>query len=156
MQSEIWIIIIAIGGMVLSPIVSVLGILLSERRQINRDKAVGESEKKEAQIKEDETQILMSKASNDALNLYGSVISSLRSQMDAMIIQINNNTDEIALLVTKLNYATAEKERLSIDNNKLLGLIQAQDNKIDEQSAEIAELRKKIKILEENKSDQKE
>ena len=155
MPNDTWVVILAIGGMIISPFVSILGIILSEKRQIKRDKAIAENEEAEAKTKDEEVQVLMNKASGDALILYGSVISSLRTQVDKMMVDITTHTNEIGTLVLKLNLVTAEKERLALENIQLLARIKAQDDKIKvqdekikEQSGEIIELRQKINLLE--------
>jgi predicted RecB family endonuclease len=147
-MSNTWVIIIAIGGMIVSPLVSIIGILISEKRQKKRDLATQKKEKKELEIKESEIQQLINKSSIDALASYSGVIASLRVQVDDLVEVVNDNTREITSLVNKLNIVGAEKERLALENIQLLSHVKAQDVKIEEQSMEIAELRKKIVVLE--------
>jgi len=131
-------------GLILSPIISLIGVMLSERRQKKRDEDIALKEKREAEAKENELQLLMNKAAGDALASYGSIIESLRTQSDM-------NSQKISELITKLQLVTVEKERLALENTKLLEHVKEQDAKIHEQSLEIAELRSKISALENKK-----
>jgi len=131
-------------GLILSPIISLIGVLLSERRQKKRDADIALKEQKEADAKENELQLLMNKAAGEALSSYGTIIESLRKQGEL-------NSNQIQVLKNELKLVTAEKERLAQENTKLLEHVKKQDDKIHEQSLEIAELRHKISALENKK-----
>jgi len=142
MENNASVLLIAIIGAIVSPIVSIIGIYLQYRKDIVKNKIEEVKMEADAHRIDAEAKVLDVKANMDTVNFYIGIVNALRTEVNTLTELSRKNGGEISTLTAKLAIADAEKAQLAKDNAALV--------------EEVKQLRTEVAILKEQLNGKKE
>lgn len=139
--------VIFIVGAIISPLITMAGLLLQYSKDRKRDvqeqgkrDAEAEKVKAEAEKVKIEAKALDIRTDMDTVNFYIGMVSTLRDEVNALTELSRKNGGEIALLTAKLISSDEEKKKLAIANAELI-------DRINKYETEVRTLRDEVALL---------
>ena len=135
---------------IISPIVTLIGLILQHFKDINKEKLlekIRDAEARKSLADSDkaraEAEALSSKTDMDSINFYIGMVTALRTEVTALTEVSRKNGAEIAVLTSKLAVADAEKMQLSREKEALAKEVQTLRE-------EVSVLKREIEIVRNN------